>query len=46
MAIVKIHISELKTSMDEITLGVFFDGADLLTLSEKKDVFILVSYVF
>ena len=38
--------------MDEITLavwhsvGVFFDGADLLTLSVKKDVFILVSYVF
>ena len=24
----------------------FFDGADVLTLSEKKDVFILVSYVF
>ena len=38
--------------MDAITLcgghsvGVFFDGADVLTLSEKKDVFILVSYVF
>ena len=24
----------------------FFDGADVLTLSEKKDVFIMVSYVF
>ena len=42
MAIVKIHISELKTSMDEINFsGVtfcrsFFDGADVLTLREKK----------
>ena len=52
MTIVKIHISGLKTSMDEITLavlhsvGVFFDGADVLNLREKKDVFLLVSYIF
>lgn len=51
MAIEKIHISELKTPMDEIAYGVifcgsFFDGEDVLTLREKKDVFLLVSYIF
>ena len=52
MAIVKIHISELKNfyGRDHFS-GVtfcrsFFDGADVLTLREKRYVFILVSYIF